>query len=84
MRMHRPWEWQCRLAARVKGAHLKADDVLPLGVRPRHLDGVVDGLGAAVGEEEPAQAGRHNLQQPVQQTHLHTIIALSLLWAQQV
>lgn len=53
-------------------AHLKADDVLALGVATRDLDGVVDGLAPAVGEEEPREARRGNLQQPVQQAHLLT------------
>lgn len=51
-------------------AHLEADDVLALGVAARNLDCVVNRLGAAVGEKEPRQAGRADLQQPVQQSNL--------------
>jgi len=43
------------------------DDLVAAGERARHLDGVLVGLGAAIGEEAHLQvAGRHLGQQPAQ------------------
>ncbi len=56
------------------GPYLEADDVLLASVAARDLDRLVDGLAAAVGEEEAAQGWGHDGHQPVQQAHLRAEI----------
>ena len=59
-----------------KRSNLKGDDVVLAGVGARDLDCILNDLRTAVGKEEACQAGRSNLQQPIQHPHLQMISKL--------